>query len=109
MMDPANGVQVPVVAQFWLILAMLAFLMMNGHLVLISAIADTFTVLLVATDGISRAGPGAVSRGHRACLPRTADGDASDHFAAADQHRYGRGIARRTTAQYLCHRVFRSP
>lgn len=56
MMDPANGVQVPVVAQFWLILAMLAFLLMNGHLVLITAIVDTFTVLPVATDGLSRAG-----------------------------------------------------
>jgi flagellar biosynthetic protein FliR len=56
MMDPANGVQVPVVAQFWLILAMLAFLMMNGHLVLISAVVDTFAVLPVATDGITRAG-----------------------------------------------------
>jgi flagellar biosynthetic protein FliR len=56
MMDPANGVQVPVVAQFWLILAMLAFLMMNGHLILITAIVDTFTVLPVATDGLSRAG-----------------------------------------------------
>jgi len=56
MMDPTNGVQVPVVAQFWLILAMLAFVMMNGHLVLISAIVDTFTVLPIATDGLSRAG-----------------------------------------------------
>ena len=56
MMDPTNGVQVPVVAQFWLILAMLAFLMMNGHLVLISAIVDTFAVLPVATDGLTRAG-----------------------------------------------------
>jgi flagellar biosynthetic protein FliR len=56
MMDPTNGVQVPVVAQFWLILAMLAFVMMNGHLVLISAIVDTFTVLPVATDGLTRAG-----------------------------------------------------
>jgi flagellar biosynthetic protein FliR len=56
MMDPTNGVQVPVVAQFWLILAMLAFLMMNGHLVLISAIVDSFTVIPVATDGIGRAG-----------------------------------------------------
>ena len=45
MMDPTNGVQVPVVAQFWLILAMLAFLMLNGHLVLISAIVETFSVL----------------------------------------------------------------
>ncbi len=56
MMDPANGVQVPVVAQFWLILAMLAFLLMNGHLVLISAVVDTFTVLPIAVDGLSRAG-----------------------------------------------------
>ena len=56
MVDPANGVQVPVVAQFWLILAMLAFLMMNGHLVLISAVVDTFSVLPIAVDGIGRAG-----------------------------------------------------
>jgi len=56
MMDPANGVQVPVVSQFWLILAMLAFLLMNGHLILITAIVDTFTVLPVASDGLSRAG-----------------------------------------------------
>ncbi len=56
MMDPANGVQVPVIAQFWLILAMLAFLLMNGHLILIQAIVDTFHVLPVATDGLSRAG-----------------------------------------------------
>ncbi|MCB1784830.1 MAG: flagellar biosynthetic protein FliR [Chromatiaceae bacterium] len=56
MMDPANGVQVPVVAQFWLILAMLAFLWMNGHLVLIGAIADSFAVLPVAVDGFGRAG-----------------------------------------------------
>jgi flagellar biosynthetic protein FliR len=56
MMDPTNGVQVPVVAQFWLILAMLAFLLMNGHLVLISAIVDSFSVLPVAADGFGRAG-----------------------------------------------------
>ncbi|MCB1773463.1 MAG: flagellar biosynthetic protein FliR [Gammaproteobacteria bacterium] len=56
MMDPANGVQVPVVSQFWLILAMLAFLLMNGHLVMIAAIVDTFTVLPVAVDGFGRAG-----------------------------------------------------
>ena len=56
MMDPANGVQVPVVAQFWLILAMLVFVMMNGHLVLISAIVDSFTVIPIAADGLTRAG-----------------------------------------------------
>jgi flagellar biosynthetic protein FliR len=56
MMDPTNGVQVPVVSQFWLILAMLSFLMMNGHLVLIGAIVDSFTVLPIAVDGLTRAG-----------------------------------------------------
>ena len=30
--------------------------MMNGHLVLLSAIVDTFTVLPIATDGLTRAG-----------------------------------------------------
>jgi flagellar biosynthetic protein FliR len=56
MMDPANGVQVPVVSQFWLILAMISFLMMNGHLLLIAVLVDTFTILPIATDGITRAG-----------------------------------------------------
>ncbi len=56
MMDPANGVQVPVVAQFWLILAMLTFLMINGHLVLIAAVVETFSVMPVAVDGIGQAG-----------------------------------------------------
>lgn len=56
MMDPANGVQVPVVSQYWLILAILSFLAMNGHLLLISALVDTFTVLPIAVDGLGRAG-----------------------------------------------------
>ena len=56
MMEPANGVQVPVIAQFWLILAMLAFLLTNGHLVLISALVDSFAVLPIAVDGLTRAG-----------------------------------------------------
>jgi flagellar biosynthetic protein FliR len=56
MMDPTNGVQVPVVAQFWVIMATLSFLIMNGHLVLISAIVDSFTVLPIAADGFGRAG-----------------------------------------------------
>jgi flagellar biosynthetic protein FliR len=56
MMDPANGVQVPVVSQYYLILAMLAFLLSNMHLVLIAAVADSFVVMPVAVDGITRAG-----------------------------------------------------
>lgn len=55
MMDPANGVQVPVVSQYWLILAMLAFLMANGHLLLIAGITESFHILPIATDGLTRA------------------------------------------------------
>lgn len=56
MVDPTNGVSVPVVAQFWLIMAMLSFLMMNGHLILIAAIVDTFTIMPISIDAFGRAG-----------------------------------------------------
>ena len=56
MVDPANGVQVPVVAQFYLILATLLFLIFNGHLLSIELIADSFATMPVAMDGISRNG-----------------------------------------------------
>ncbi|MET0063903.1 MAG: flagellar biosynthetic protein FliR [Candidatus Thiodiazotropha endolucinida] len=56
MVDPANGVQVPVVAQFYLILATLLFLIFNGHLLSIELIADSFETMPVAMDGLSRNG-----------------------------------------------------
>ena len=56
MMDPTNGVQVPVVSQYWLILAMLAFLLGNGHLLLLGSVAQSFHSLPIALDGLSRAG-----------------------------------------------------
>lgn len=54
MMDPQNGVQVPVISQFYLILATLLFLVLNGHLVLIEILAQSFYTLPVAPDGITR-------------------------------------------------------
>jgi flagellar biosynthetic protein FliR len=54
MMDPQNGVQVPVVSQFYLILATLVFLLLDGHLVLIGLLAQSFHTFPVAVDGISR-------------------------------------------------------
>ena len=62
-----TAVSVPVVAQFWLILAMLAFLMMNGHLVR-SRRSSTASVLPIATDSLLRRALGA-ARGHRGCSP----------------------------------------
>ncbi len=54
MVDPQNGVQVPVVSQFYLILATLLFLLSNGHLLAIELVADSFQSMPVAVDGISR-------------------------------------------------------
>ena len=56
MVDPQNGVQVPVIAQFYLIFASLLFLFFNGHLLLIELVVDSFHSLPVAVDGITRNG-----------------------------------------------------
>ncbi|NOX09884.1 MAG: flagellar biosynthetic protein FliR [Gammaproteobacteria bacterium] len=54
MVDPQNGVQVPVVSQIYLVVATLLFLTLNGHLMLISMLADSFSSLPIASDGVSR-------------------------------------------------------
>ena len=56
MMDPQNGVQVPVVAQLYLILATILFLVLDGHLVLIELLVRSFHTFPVAVEGISRNG-----------------------------------------------------
>lgn len=43
--DPQNGVQVPVLSQFLVIFSTLIFLAIDGHLLLFSILADSFTVL----------------------------------------------------------------
>ena len=45
--DPQNGIQVPVISQAFLILATLMFLSLNGHLMLIQLLADSFHLLPV--------------------------------------------------------------
>ncbi|OOZ37236.1 flagellar biosynthetic protein FliR [Solemya velesiana gill symbiont] len=54
MMDPQNGVQVPVVSQFYIIVATLFFLVLNGHLLLIDILVQSFHTFPVAVDGLSR-------------------------------------------------------
>ncbi|MES9871602.1 MAG: flagellar biosynthetic protein FliR [Candidatus Sedimenticola sp. 6PFRAG7] len=54
MMDPQNGVQVPVISQFYLIVATLLFLVLDGHLILIEMLARSFHTFPVAIDGLSR-------------------------------------------------------
>lgn len=45
MMDPQNGVSVPVIGQFYTILATFIFLALNGHLVLIDTLVGSFQTM----------------------------------------------------------------
>lgn len=56
LVDPQNGVQVPVVSQFYLILTTLIFLSLNGHLILIEVLYGSFTTLPVGEHGITTNG-----------------------------------------------------
>lgn len=51
--DPQNGVQVPVLSQLYVILATLIFLGVDGHLILIQFLADSFSLLPVGFSGWS--------------------------------------------------------
>ncbi|MBX2886876.1 MAG: flagellar biosynthetic protein FliR [Granulosicoccus sp.] len=50
MSDPSSGVQVPIVSQFYSILATLLFLALDGHHALISMMANSFIIIPVSTS-----------------------------------------------------------
>ncbi len=56
LVDPNSGIQVPMLSQFYLVLATLAFLSLNGHLVCIEVLVESFRVLPVGIDGLPREG-----------------------------------------------------
>lgn len=49
MMDPTNGISVPILSQFYLFLITLLFLATNGHLIVIEAMIESFHILPVGT------------------------------------------------------------
>lgn len=49
MMDPVNGLSVPAVGQFYLILATLLFWALDGHIVLIQMVVHSFTTLPIGS------------------------------------------------------------
>jgi flagellar biosynthetic protein FliR len=53
MVDPATGIQVPVIAQVFVISASLMFLAVNGHLLLIEMLVASFTTLPIGIIGLS--------------------------------------------------------
>lgn len=54
MVDPTTGVQVPVIAQLFVISSSLLFLGLNGHLLLIEMLVQSFTSLPVAGHGMDK-------------------------------------------------------
>jgi flagellar biosynthetic protein FliR len=53
MNDPASGVSVTVLSQFYLVITTLLFLSLNGHLVVIELIVSSFTTLPISEKGLS--------------------------------------------------------
>ena len=53
MVDPLNGNNVPIIGQFYLLLATLLFLTVDGHLMKIQVLAQSFEVLPIGARGIS--------------------------------------------------------
>lgn len=56
MVDPLNGNQVPIIGQFYLLLATLLFLVVDGHLMMIRVLAESFYSMPIAATGISTNG-----------------------------------------------------
>ena len=53
MVDPATGIQVPVIAQVFVVSSSLVFLGVNGHLLLIEMLVESFNTLPIAVVGFS--------------------------------------------------------
>lgn len=53
MNDPQNGVSVPVVGQFYTVIATLIFLILNGHLVLLNLLVTSYQTLPIGDYGLS--------------------------------------------------------
>lgn len=56
MVDPGSGTQVPVISQFYVIILTLIFLALDGHLVFVDIVANSFKTLPIGTNGLSRDG-----------------------------------------------------
>lgn len=56
LVDPQTGLQVPVLSQFYIILTTLMFFSLDGHLLLISILVDSFQMLPIGFGGIGREG-----------------------------------------------------
>ncbi len=56
MVDPQSGEQVPVIAQLYTVVTTLIFISLDGHLLLIQMLLDSFKTLPIGMEGIDKAG-----------------------------------------------------
>ena len=54
MIDPQNGGQAPMVGQLFVIMTTLIFLAMDGHLVLIAMVVESFHIVPIGPNGLGR-------------------------------------------------------
>lgn len=54
MTDPANGISVVMLGQFYLTLIMMIFVALNGHLIMIEVVVRSFDVVPVTLDALDR-------------------------------------------------------
>lgn len=52
LVDPQNGQTVPVISQFYVIFVSLLFITINGHLILIQVLAESFFTLPIGVQGL---------------------------------------------------------
>lgn len=60
LVDPQRGVNVPILSQFFVLLTTMMFLALNGHLILIQVLVQSFTTLPPGSAGFGRDGLWAV-------------------------------------------------
>ncbi len=53
MVDPQNGVLVPVISQFYLIFITLLFITVDGHLILIKVLSESFVTMPISASGLN--------------------------------------------------------
>lgn len=76
MVDPSNGILVAIVSQFYLMLTTLIFLSMNGHLIALEVLVESFTIMPVSSEwqlnvffDVTRAGTWMFASGLFVALP----------------------------------------
>ncbi|EPJ51628.1 MAG: hypothetical protein OFPI_16930 [Osedax symbiont Rs2] len=52
--DPANGVSIVVVGQYYMMMSMMLFVTMNGHLIMFQTLAESFTVLPIGVSALDK-------------------------------------------------------